>query len=132
MYAAQQLEAYRTVQKTTVSGREIEALVLIKAAVKLNEIRNNWDSPDRDAKLDEALRHNQRIWSIFQGELMKEDNPLPKKLRQDILSLSTFIDKRTFEVMACPAPEKLEVIINLNLNIAAGLRGQSEKGSRLN
>ncbi|MCX5855922.1 MAG: flagellar biosynthesis regulator FlhF, partial [Deltaproteobacteria bacterium] len=64
-------------------------------------------------------------WSIFQGELMKDDNPLPKKLKQDILSLSTFIDKRIFEVMAQPAPEKLEVIINLNLNLAAGLRGQS-------
>jgi flagellar protein FlaF len=125
MYAAQQLEAYRTVQRTTESGREIEALVLTRAAVKLAEIRNNWDSPDRDAKLDEALRHNQIIWSIFQGELMKDDNPLPKKLKQDILSLSTFIDKRTFEVMAQPAPEKLEVIINLNLNLAAGLRGQS-------
>ena len=125
MYAVQQLEAYRTVQKTTESGREIEALVLTRAAVKLTEIRNNWDSPDRDAKLDEALRNNQIIWSIFQGELMKADNPLPRKLKQDILSLSTFIDKRTFEVMAQPAPDKLEVIINLNLNLAAGLRGQS-------
>ena len=124
MYAAQQLEAYRTVSKTTESSREIEAMVLTKAALKLTEIQNNWDAPDRDAKLDEALRHNQRIWSIFQGELMKADNPLPKQLKQDILSLSAFIDKRIFEVMAQPAPEKLAVIINLNLNLAAGLRSQ--------
>jgi len=73
--------------------------------------------------LDEALRHNQFVWSIFQGELMKEDNPLPKQLRQDILSLSAFIDKRIYEIMSYPAPEKLTVIINLNLNLAAGLRG---------
>ena len=126
MYAAQQLEAYRTVQRTTEhSSRELEALVLTKAALKLVEIQNNWDSPDRDEKLDEALRHNQFIWSIFQGELMKPDNPLPKQLKQDILSLSAFIDKRTFEVMAQPTPEKLAVIINLNLNLAAGLRTNS-------
>jgi flagellar protein FlaF len=125
MSAAQQLAAYRNVQKNTLSGREIEALVLTRAAVKLAEIRNDWDAPDRDARLDEALRNNQRIWSIFQGELMKADNPLPKKLKQDILSLSIFIDKRTFEVMAQPAVEKLEVIINLNLSIAAGLRAKS-------
>ncbi len=124
MYASG-LEAYRTVQKTTENGREIEALVLTKAALKLSEIQNNWDSPDRDAKLDEALRNNQMVWSIFQGELMKPDNPLPKQLKQDILSLSAFIDKRTFEVMAQPAPEKLGVIINLNLNLAAGLRTNS-------
>jgi flagellar biosynthesis activator protein FlaF len=123
MSAAQQLAAYNTVQKITSSGREIEALVLTRAAQKLADVKNNWDAPDRDAKLDEALRNNQMIWSVFQGELMKADNPLPKKLRQDILSLSLFIDKRSFEVMAQPAPEKLDVIINLNLSLAAGLRG---------
>jgi flagellar protein FlaF len=73
--------------------------------------------------LDEALRYNQQIWSIFQGELLKEDNPLPRQLREDILSLSVFIDKRIFEVMNSPDPEKLTVIVNINLNIAAGLRG---------
>jgi flagellar protein FlaF len=73
--------------------------------------------------LDEALRYNQQIWSIFQGELLKEDNPLPRQLREDILSLSVFIDKRIFEVMNSPDPEKLNVIVNINLNIAAGLRG---------
>ncbi|MEI6610760.1 MAG: flagellar biosynthesis regulator FlaF [Deltaproteobacteria bacterium] len=126
MYAAQQLEAYRTVQRTTEdSSRELEALVLTKAALKLAEIQNNWDSPDRDEKLDEALRHNQFIWSVFQGELMKENNPLPKELKQDILSLSAFIDKRIFEIMAKPAPERLGVIIKLNLNLAAGLRGNA-------
>ncbi|HET6491213.1 MAG TPA: flagellar biosynthesis regulator FlaF, partial [Syntrophales bacterium] len=115
--------AYRTVQKITSSGREIEALVLSRAAEKLAEVQKNWNAPDRDEKLDEALRHNQFVWSIFQGELMKEDNPLPKQLRQDILSISAFIDKRIYEIMSYPAPEKLTVIINLNLNLAAGLRG---------
>jgi flagellar biosynthesis activator protein FlaF len=124
MSAAQQLAAYRTVQKITSSDREIEALVLTRAAQKLAEVQNNWDAPDRDEMLDEALRYNQRIWSIFQGELLKEDNPLPRQLRSDILSLSAFIDKRTFEVMAFPDPGKLKVIVNINLNIAAGLRGQ--------
>jgi flagellar biosynthesis activator protein FlaF len=122
MSAAQQLAAYRTVQKITSSDSEIEALVLTRAAQKLAEVQNNWDAPDRDELLDEALRYNQQIWSIFQGELLKEDNPLPRQLREDILSLSVFIDKRIFEVMNSPAPEKLTVIVNINLNIAAGLR----------
>jgi flagellar protein FlaF len=122
MSAAQQLAAYRTVQKITSSDSEIEALVLTRAAQKLVEVQNNWDAPDRDEILDEALRYNQQIWSIFQGELMKEDNPLPRQLRVDILSLSAFIDRRIFEVLASPNPEKLNVIVNINLNIAAGLR----------
>ena len=122
MSAAQQLAAYRTVQKITSSDSEIEALVLTRAAQKLAEVQNNWDAPDRGELLDGALRYNQQIWSIFQGELLKEDNPLPRQLREDILSLSVFIDKRIFEVMNSPDPEKLTVIVNINLNIAAGLR----------
>jgi len=122
MYSAQ-LEAYRTTQKSTMSGREIEASVLTKAALMLKACQDNWDDGDRQERLEEALRYNQHLWSIFQGELARPDNPLPKKLREDILSLSAFIDRRTFEILAHPLPEKLTALININLNLAAGLRG---------
>lgn len=115
------VEAYREVQKTTLSGRELEASVLVKAAHKLKYCRDNWDSPDRQERLDEALKYNQRLWSFFQAELSRPDHPMPKKIREDILSLSLFIDRRTFELMLSPSPEKLEILININLNIAAGL-----------
>jgi flagellar protein FlaF len=105
-----------------MSGREIEAAVLTKAARKLKECRDNWEANDSNEKLDVALKFNQRVWSIFQSELAREDNPLPKKLKVDILSLSAFIDRRIFEIMAHPAPEKLKIIIDINNNIAAGLR----------
>jgi flagellar protein FlaF len=116
------MQAYESVDKSTMSGREIEAAVLTKAARKLKECRDNWETSDRNEKLDIALKFNQRIWSIFQSELVREDNPLPKKLKVDILSLSAFIDRRIFEIMAQPSPEKLKIIIDINNNIAAGLR----------
>ena len=74
-----------------------------------------------DDILEEALKFNQRIWSIFQSELSHKDNPLPKKLRMDIIRLSAIIDKRIFETMAEPSPEKLSIIIDINNNLAAGL-----------
>jgi flagellar biosynthesis activator protein FlaF len=122
MHAAQ-LETYRNVQKATLSGRDLEAEVLSKAAYKLKYCQNNWDSPNRDELLDEALKYNQKIWTVFQAELAKPENPLPEKIKQDLLSLSVFVDKRIFEIMSFPAPEKLNAIININLNIAAGLKG---------
>ncbi|MDA8083979.1 MAG: flagellar biosynthesis regulator FlaF [Nitrospiraceae bacterium] len=125
MYAtANQLDTYRTVQKTTMSGREIEAAALTKAALRLKDCQNNWEAEDRNSMLAEALRLNQMVWTIFQSELAKEDNPLPKQLKQDILSLSIFIDKRIIEVLSDPLPEKLNIIIDINMNIAAGLRGR--------
>lgn len=121
MHAAQ-LEAYRDIQKVSLSGRDLEAEILSKAAYKLKQCQNNWDSPNRDELLDEALKYNQKIWTVFQAELAKEENPLPAQIKKDLLSLSVFIDKRIFEAMSFPAPEKLNAIININLNIAAGLR----------
>ncbi len=116
------LKTYESVDKNTMSGRETEARVLTKAALKLKQCQQGWDEPDRDDRLDEALKYTQRIWSIFQAELSKQENPLPTALKRDLLRLSAFIDKRIFETMAFPAPEKLNILIDINRNIAAGLR----------
>jgi flagellar protein FlaF len=116
------MAAYENVSKMTMPGREIEAAVLTKAARKLKDCQENWNTGDWEVKLEGALKFNQRIWSIFQDELMRDDNPLPKNLRLDILRLSTFIDRRILETIAYPSPEKLNIIISINNNIAAGLR----------
>ena len=115
------LQAYETVNKTTMSGREIEASVLNQAALKLKECQESWDADDRNERLDAALKFNQQIWSILQGELGKEENPLPKQIRRNLLALSAYIDGRIFEIMAFPSPEKLNIVIDINRNIAAGL-----------
>lgn len=123
---ANSLEAYEKVNTMTMPGREIEAAVLTKAARKLKICQEYWDKPDRDEMLNEALKYNQRIWSIFQSELSQKDNPLPRKTRLDLIRLSAFIDRRIFETMAKPSSEKLDIIIDINNNIAAGLRGSFE------
>ena len=115
-------------QKEVLSGRELEASVLSRAGIMLKHVQENWDAPDRDQKLQEAIKFNQKVWSFFQAELSDPENPLPKKLREDILNLSIFIDKRLFEMLAFPEPEKLSIIIDINFNIAAGLRTNSDLG----
>lgn len=121
----QSVNAYTSIQKETLSGRELEASVLSRAGLMLKSVRDNWDSPDRDQKLLEAIKFNQKVWSFFQAELSDPENPLPKNLREDILNLSIFIDKRLFEVLAFPEPEKLAIVIDIDFNIAAGLRTNS-------
>jgi flagellar biosynthesis activator protein FlaF len=116
------LKAYDTVNKSTMSGRDIEAEVLTRAGLKLKECQDNWTEKGQGAKLEAALKYNQRVWTIFQAELEKPQNPLPTSLKVDLLRLSAFIDKRTLDTMAYPTPEKLTILININHNIAAGLR----------
>ncbi len=124
MYGAQQLEAYRIVQNANnLSGRDIEAAALTRSALLLDDCRKNWGGAGHDEKLAQALRINQSVWTILQSELVRDDNPLPLEIRQNVLTLSVFIDKRIIEIMADPQPEKLKIIIDINLNLAAGLRG---------
>ena len=115
---------YQDVEKATISGRETEARVLTQAAIKLQLCQKNWQDGNFDA-LDDALKYNQKIWSIFQSELVKADNPLSIEIKRDILRLAAFIDKRIFETMSFPSPEKLDIIIKINQNIAAGLRSST-------
>ena len=116
------LSAYQTVEQSTMSGRATEARVLTKAAALLKSCQDSWEAADRRKKLHEALEYNQRIWSVIQGSLLENDNPLPKEVRRDILMLSAYVDKRIFDIMAYPASEKLSIIIDINFNLAAGLR----------
>jgi len=119
-----QEQAYRSAQKTTTTGRDLEAHVLTQTALRLAESLQQWqDGRDPDTeKLFEALRNNQRLWTIFQSELADPNNPLPLKIKEDLLNLSLFIDKRTFEMMANLEPEKIKILIDININIAAGLQ----------
>lgn len=116
------VNAYTSIQKEALSGRELEASVLMRAGLMLKQVQDTWDATDRDAKLLEAIKFNQKVWSFFQAELSDPENPLPKNLREDILNLSIFVDKRLFEIMAFPEPDKLTIVMDINFNIAAGLR----------
>ncbi|QOX80325.1 flagellar biosynthesis regulator FlaF [Trichlorobacter lovleyi] len=120
------INSYTSMQKETLSGRELEASVLTRAGLMLKQVQENWAAPDRTEKLLEAIKFNQKVWSFFQAELSDPENPLPVNLRQDILNLSLFVDKRLFEVMANPDKDKLNIVVDIDFNIAAGLRAKPE------
>lgn len=115
------VEAYASVDKITASGRQLEASALFRVARSLQVAQDHWGKDGSEARLSDALKLNQRLWTFFQAELGADDNPLPPELKLHLLKLIEFIDKRTFDVLAFPAPEKLSILININRNVAAGL-----------
>ena len=54
-------------------------------------------------------------------------NGLSGELKSDLLSLSLFVDKQTVKALADPRPEHLDVLIEINRNIALGLRAQAKQ-----
>ena len=113
--------AYEAGAKTAVTNRELEATALFKAARKLEACLQGWDGPEHASQLDEALRYNLRLWTLFQCELARPGHEIVPELRRDLLRLSAFVDKRTFEVMASPDPKLLQALIDIDRNIAMGL-----------
>jgi flagellar protein FlaF len=114
-------QAYDLGSKTTDSNRSLEAAALFKAGRILEACRQEWNAPDRAERLSEALRYNQRLWTLFQAELMRPDHELPAEIRANLLRLSAFVDQRSFEIMAEPDADKLQALIDINRNIASGL-----------
>ena len=51
------------------------------------------------------------------------DSQVPQEIRQNLLNLSNFIDKRSVELISKPHPDKIGVLVNINRQIGAGLLG---------
>jgi flagellar biosynthesis activator protein FlaF len=111
---------YASVAQAGLSGRDLEASLLIRAAAQLQAVVDGWD--ERQGQLDEALTYNRRLWSVLATSATDKTNPLPDKVKQEFTLLATFVFKRTTELMVEPQSDKVGSLININRNIAAGLR----------
>lgn len=115
-YAAQQKAALQS-----APAQNSEGWALIEMARRLDASVQVWEQDPGD--LLNAVRLNWRLWTIFQAELLEPECPVPAEIRQNLLNLSNFIDKRSVDIIAKPAPEKITVLININRQIGAGLLG---------
>lgn len=114
--------AYARAAQTGQSPRELEAQLLIKSAHRLQTVQDNWLTGRSD--LSDALTYNRKIWTVLATSATEPTNPLPPDIKRNIAQLAAFIFKRTIDVFAEPAPERLGTLIQINMNIAAGLRGR--------
>ncbi len=116
-------KAYGTVAKQSVSDRELEADLLLKAASQLQAICDSWNRNKND--LHEALLYNRKLWSIFLTAVTEPAHPLPASIRQNVANLGIFVLSQTVSASADPRPEQLTSLININREIAAGLRSRA-------
>lgn len=114
---------YMTTESSAMPQNELEARALIRTASRLNGIKERWPVPV--AELNEALDLNRKLWTILVTGATEESTPLPVEIKQNIFNLAHFIFKHTFAVMAKPEAKSLDILININMNIARGLNEQS-------
>lgn len=68
-----------------------------------------------------AVRLNWQLWTIIQSELLAPECSVPMDIRQNVLALANFIDKHTVGFLGKPSPERMNVLISINRELAGGL-----------
>jgi len=117
----QGIKAYAAVAKETASPRDLESLLLLKAAFKLQAVYDGWT--DQPHGLDDAVLYNRRLWTVFLDSVCDETSALPVSIRQNIANIGIYVMTETFSLMTNPKPAQLVPLININRELAAGLRG---------
>lgn len=125
---AQAASAYGThAQKHSTDPREVEARVLLKSAGMLNDLKTSFSDAPQDL-IQQTLKYNRQIWMMFYDTALENKSEgHPDQLRDNIINLARFVFKRETEILAKPDVEKLNALININRELAAGLMGSAEK-----
>ena len=115
--------AYQKTANIAASPRETEAQLLIDTAARFQRIHDNWNQDDT-TPLAHVLLFNRKIWSVFLSSVMMDECPHPREVRENIANLAVFVFTRTLELQFEPERDKLNALININRQIAAGLNGR--------
>jgi flagellar biosynthesis activator protein FlaF len=115
------------VAQATQSPRELEATILMKAATRLQMIRDDWGGRARE--LDEALTYNRKLWTVLVSSVTRPENPLPPPIKQNVANLGLFVFSHTLSLLSEPKPERLGILVTINRELAAGLRGMAPQAA---
>lgn len=116
-YAA---KTYATFAKAGMSQRDLEASALLKSASTLQAAMATEDERTREA----AVSNNRRLWSIFAAAAEDDASPLPPEMRANVLRIANLVFSLTLQALAGRSNEPLQALVNVNRELAAGLRGQ--------
>jgi flagellar protein FlaF len=113
------VNVYAGHQQVQMDGREIDKRALLNCASRL---KSALDNGGQDMGLyQEAVRHNQHLWTIFQVALADQGNTLPVDLKMNLLRLSGYVDRTSFRMIHEFSSQLLNSLIDINRIIAAGL-----------
>ncbi|MCB1531645.1 MAG: flagellar FlaF family protein [Alphaproteobacteria bacterium] len=113
-------------QKNAPDQRELEGRILLKAAKLIKDLQDDWENVNSEI-LESTLLYNRQVWMIFYDTALENpEGDRPSELRSNIINLANFIFKREVEIIAKPEKQKLDVLVNINREIAAGLMSKPQ------
>lgn len=120
----------KNAHQNTPDQRELEARVLMKATKSMLDLQEKWGTHTTE-ELNEVLTYNRQIWMMFVDTALEDDDPSrSKELRSNIANLGMFIFNHIIDIQAQPEKEKLDVLIQINRDIASGLMNKNKASAR--
>ncbi|WP_244044785.1 flagellar biosynthesis regulator FlaF [Methylobacterium sp. J-030] len=114
--------AYARTAHSALTPREAESQLLLRAAQRLIGAGQALAAGE-DARLNEALTYNQRVWTLLSSEATADQSPLPGDVKQGVGRLGAFVLHSCLDTMIAPTPEKIAALVSINNHVAAGLQG---------
>ena len=108
--------SYDLVEREVATGRQLEARVLLRSAMRLNDAINGTDTES----LFTAVSLNNRLWLLFVSEIDRGNVVLPPEVARNVLQLASFVITSAPRAFARDRAT-LETLVNINRRIAAGL-----------
>lgn len=115
----QKLDVYTQHQKSNEDSRETDKRALLICAGQMQGCIEANDQ--RLGPYQEAIKKNQKLWTMFQVALTDPENALPQDLKILLLNLSRYIDKVSFQAIPSYNPALVKSLVNINRILAEGL-----------
>jgi flagellar protein FlaF len=119
------VQTYNKTAQKTGHPRELEAQLLMRAAAKLQAVKDG--GANENDEIVSAIRYNRKLWLVFASSIGKSENPLPREIKQNVANLANFIINHSMKLESDSkhAADRIGVLININREIAAGLRSNA-------
>lgn len=114
-------QAYARMAQTTASPRERDAQLLLRAAARFAAVQSSHPFDRSGAR--EAATFNRKLWTVFFSAVSRVENPLDDATKTNLKKIAMFVLRRSAAMEVDPKPDQLTALIDINRNLAEGLRG---------
>ena len=114
--------AYAPASPATHTPRDVEYHAFAHVTGLLAHARDTASEVGGMSRLAEAMHENVRLWLTLANDVALDTNALPPGLRAQIISLANFARTHSTRVLA--GSETVDALIDVNMAIMKGLRGE--------
>ncbi|MDR3488366.1 MAG: flagellar biosynthesis regulator FlaF [Bradyrhizobium sp.] len=117
--------AYSRIAQAVADPRDLEAQLLLKAATGIQAYIDGKVSSQK--QIVEAINYNLKVWKLFSTAMGDPKNPLPDDIKSNVVNLGVFVIGHSLNQLTASEidAESLKILVKINSDLAAGLRGSA-------